>query len=235
LVIDPLRVPRLPGHEYAGFATGGTVCHITKRAWKGYDKMASRKNFVRCALLVACAVMGWSLFAAQAPAQAATVQPPTMQTTAQFERAFMEQMSDHHFGAVSMAQLCLQRTTHFDVYMLCQSIESSQSQEISQMKGWLSSWYKVSYTAKLDAMGTMMMQDISPYHGQNFDKVFLEVMIHHHDMVFSMASNCLVRALHTSLLQMCQSIISSQSMEILVMRGWLCQWYSVCDALPYQQ
>ena len=60
-----------------------------------------------------------------------------------------------------------------------------------------------------------------------FESRFMEDMIDHHAMAVEMAQICLQKAVHQDLLTLCQSIITSQSAEILQMQSWLQSWYGV--------
>lgn len=59
-----------------------------------------------------------------------------------FDRAFLEEMIVHHEGAVLMAQEALKSAKHQEIKNMASAIISAQTSEISQMKGWLKSWYR---------------------------------------------------------------------------------------------
>src|SRR5512134_1428549 len=56
---------------------------------------------------------------------------------------------------------------------------------------------------------------------------FLEGMIDHHQMALDMANDCLTKATTESLRTLCQNVITDQSREIEIMRGWLLVWYGI--------
>lgn len=60
-----------------------------------------------------------------------------------------------------------------------------------------------------------------------FEVDFLTGMIDHHHMAVMMAEPCMVKAQHTELRAMCDSIVTVQSSEIETMQGWLQDWYGV--------
>lgn len=60
-----------------------------------------------------------------------------------FDKAFMTEMIVHHEGAVEMAQLALKNAKHQEIKDLANAIISAQNTEISEMKGWLKSWYNL--------------------------------------------------------------------------------------------
>jgi uncharacterized protein (DUF305 family) len=60
-----------------------------------------------------------------------------------------------------------------------------------------------------------------------FETRFLTGMIDHHHMAIMMAELCPGRASHPELLQLCDSIRTSQSAEMESMTGWLRDWYGI--------
>lgn len=56
---------------------------------------------------------------------------------------FMSMMVPHHQAAIEMAQLAPDRAAHQEVKDLAKTIIDAQSSEISQLNGWLASWYGV--------------------------------------------------------------------------------------------
>lgn len=58
-----------------------------------------------------------------------------------FERKFIENMSEHHEGAIEMAKLIPSRTERPELRQLGEAIISAQSSEIEMMEGWLRDWF----------------------------------------------------------------------------------------------
>ncbi len=56
---------------------------------------------------------------------------------------------------------------------------------------------------------------------------FLEGMIDHHQMALDMAHDCLMKASTPPVVELCQNVISAQSREIEIMRGYLLVWYGI--------
>ena len=56
--------------------------------------------------------------------------PAPKETIGKFEIRFMEGMIDHHAMAVHMAQMCVQKEIQDELKSLCNSIATSQQQEI---------------------------------------------------------------------------------------------------------
>ena len=65
----------------------------------------------------------------------------------QTDRHFIEMMIPHHEGAVQMADLALKLSKRPEIRKLAESIKSSQTLEITQMKSWYKQWYGSEVTA----------------------------------------------------------------------------------------
>ncbi len=75
-----------------------------------------------------------------------------------------------------------------------------------------------------DTMGGMLA-GLEGKAGDAFDKAFITEMIVHHKGAVAMAEQALRQAGHAEIKKMAQDIISAQTREIAVMRGWLQSWY----------
>ncbi len=61
----------------------------------------------------------------------------TMMDASDPDRAFLEGMSEHHDGAIDMAQLALLQSTHPELRTLGRDIIVAQAEEIAQFQTWL--------------------------------------------------------------------------------------------------
>lgn len=59
----------------------------------------------------------------------------------EFDQAFIEQMIQHHQGAIDMANLALKNGSHPEIKQMAQNIISAQTTEITQMKQWQKAWF----------------------------------------------------------------------------------------------
>jgi hypothetical protein len=76
-----------------------------------------------------------------------------------------------------------------------------------------------------EEMGMQQMESsLEGKTGDEFDKVFLEEMIAHHQGAVNMASVVLRSAKHNELKTFAQSIIDAQSKEIATMEQWIKDW-----------
>ena len=83
----------------------------------------------------------------------------------EFEKAFLQQMITHHAMAVMMAKPIPEKAVHDELKATGQSIITSQTAEIGQMRGWLKDWYGID--APMPMMdGQGMMPGMQPGQGQ---------------------------------------------------------------------
>ena len=60
---------------------------------------------------------------------------------ADFDKAFLQMMPEHHHMAVEMAEQVAKKGTHAELKELAAKMAKDQSAEIKQMKDWASSWF----------------------------------------------------------------------------------------------
>jgi uncharacterized protein (DUF305 family) len=60
---------------------------------------------------------------------------------ADFDKAFLQMMPQHHHGAVEMAEQAEKKATHPELKELAAKIAKDQEAEIKQMKGWAQAWF----------------------------------------------------------------------------------------------
>lgn len=75
-----------------------------------------------------------------------------------------------------------------------------------------------------DTMGSMMA-GLEGKTGDKFDKAFLSEMIMHHEGAVVMAQAVLKTSKRPELLKLAKDIISAQSKEIDMMKGWQKEWF----------
>lgn len=146
---------------------------------------------------------------------------------------FAQMMIPHHEQAVEMSTLAETRTTNAELLALAKQIKAAQAPEIEQMQAWLDS----SDTNGGGGMGDMngmdhsghdmggmltseQMDALTQVSGAEFDRLFLEGMIAHHEGALQMtrmiedSPNSEVRAL-------AEEIITAQTAEIAQMKQML--------------
>lgn len=151
--------------------------------------------------------------------------------------AFAQSMIPHHEQAVQMADLALADGSGASkqVRALAEQIKAAQDPEIQQMTGWLGEWGAPTSMPSDSAMGGMDMggmdmtgmmsnEDMAALahaHGAEFDRMWLQMMIVHHQGAVSMAQQVLTTTANPQVQAMAQAVIDGQTAEIDQMKGML--------------
>ena len=142
--------------------------------------------------------------------------------------AFMQGMIGHHAQALEMTALLYERSTWQDIRMLAQRIDVSQADEINMMQDWLV--VRDEGMAEHHAHGTMLMPgmltpdqmaELAAATGSDFDRLFLEYMIMHHQGAVIMVEELFASpgaAQESQIFNFASDVIADQSMEITRMR-----------------
>ena len=137
---------------------------------------------------------------------------------------FAQMMIPHHQQAVDMGTLAETRASSPEVKALAATIKAEQAPEITQMESWLSSSGASKGMGHDMAMGGMLSGDefkaLESATGAEFDKLFLEGMIAHHEGAIDMAQ-MIVDSNNTEANALAAAIISSQTEQIEYMGGLL--------------
>lgn len=153
---------------------------------------------------------------------------------------FIEQMIPHHEDAVTMAKLAQENAKRPEVKQLAQNIIDSQGNEIYQMKVWYKDWFGKDLPTGSEIMNQHgMMRNNNDMHmgvrgdesdistleqADDFDIMFVEQMIPHHQMAVMMASMLQQGTTRPEMRRLADDIITTQTSEIEQMRTWLREW-----------
>jgi uncharacterized protein (DUF305 family) len=150
---------------------------------------------------------------------------------ASFDQRFLDQMIVHHQGAVMSAQMMIADSARPELRDLAQRIITGQQREIDQMRAWRQGWYGTANSGALPGMmnggmiGAAMMnrEQMRQMMGASvdFDRMFMQMMIPHHDAAIAMAQQALTKAEHPEIKTLAQAIITTQRAEITEMQGYL--------------
>jgi uncharacterized protein (DUF305 family) len=147
--------------------------------------------------------------------------------------AFAQGMVPHHQQAIDMAKLVPTRSQNPKVLELAKKVEAAQDPEITKMNEWLKAWGAPASTSMpgMDhgsghgSMPGMMsaedMKMLEQAKGAAFDKMWLEMMIKHHEGAVEMAKTELAKGSSADAKKLAQEIIDAQQKEITEMQGLL--------------
>lgn len=150
---------------------------------------------------------------------------------------FAQGMIPHHRQAVEMATMAAGHSAGPKVKALATEIEAAQGPEIKQLQAWLGDWGKKETSGntmsgsdhsgmdnggmEMGMMSDADMGKLDQASGATFDKMFLTMMITHHEGAIAMAQTELKDGKSPGAKKMARSIITAQESEIKTMRDLL--------------
>lgn len=140
---------------------------------------------------------------------------------------FSQMMVPHHEQAVEMADLALTNdSASTEVKSLAQQIKAAQDPEISTMNGWLKEWNapasaEMNHGGSDGMMSAEDMASLEKASGAEFDRLWLTMMVQHHQGAIEMAQGVLDTSSDTRVKALASAIIDGQKKEIATMQGLL--------------
>lgn len=140
---------------------------------------------------------------------------------------FAQMMIPHHEQAVEMADVALdQSTSSVEVRQLAVDIKAAQDPEIETMRGWLEAWGAPQAAPSGMEHDSGMMADtdmgaLADAEGAEFDRMWLTMMIEHHEGAITMAQDVLATTEDEEVKAMAEDIIAAQEAEIATMQALL--------------
>jgi uncharacterized protein (DUF305 family) len=157
---------------------------------------------------------------------------PRERAAVPYDLLFIDAMVAHHEGAVAMAEPADSNALHPELAEFARKVIADQSREIAMMKQWRDEWFagrpKTPGIMGMPGMERSMM-DISPDHmrmmkGAAFDRMFVDMMIPHHEGAVTMARDALAKSQRPEIRELAQAIIDAQQAEIEMMNRWKSEW-----------
>jgi uncharacterized protein (DUF305 family) len=211
------------------------------------NRIAAARRLVAVGLVVAAPVVlaacggddsaTGSTTTAQAASGTPTTAPPSGGAVHNsIDVAFAQGMIPHHAQAVEMSELAATNTSDPEVQALATEIIAAQGPEIEQMTTWLTAWGAevpdpdASMEENMEMAGGMMMsgmiseadfERLRAARDAEFDRLYLELMILHHEGAVEMARQELDGGDSPDAKALAQQIIDTQQAEITRMEQLL--------------
>lgn len=152
------------------------------------------------------------------------------------DRGFVDDMTQHHRGAVAMARLGVARAQHPQLRALARAIVASQRRELSRLRG-----LRATFAAQgadgletlpldKDSVG-MTMDDRGLKAAKPFDRAFIDMMVPHHAGALAMANLELKNGQNPRAKGLARAIVAAQTREIEQMKRWRERWYGKPGAM----
>lgn len=156
------------------------------------------------------------------------------------DAGFLRDMQTHHAQAVEMATLIMDRTDDAELRAIAYDIATAQSQQMGLMYGWLQLWGLPQYgesmrwmshddshhtgtgaggeAAPMKGLATHeQLRELTSASGMAAERLFLELMIVHHEGGVEMAEAAVRLASHREVIALAEGMIEVQGAEIDLM------------------
>jgi uncharacterized protein (DUF305 family) len=137
---------------------------------------------------------------------------------------FAQMMIPHHQQAVELGAIALNGEASAEVLALAKKIADDQTHEIEHMEAWLDAAGASDHMDHDMAMDGMLTEEqldtLKAAKGPEFDRLFLEGMIAHHEGAIAMAKD-VENSKNKDVAEMAASIIETQTAEIEYMKELL--------------
>ena len=154
--------------------------------------------------------------------------------------AFAQLMIPHHQQAIQMADMALANASSDQVKVLATQIKAAQDPEIQTMTGWLTSWgaptsmpgasgtddragmdHDMGGMSGAGMMTAEQMDALAKATGSDFDTMWLQMMIAHHQGAISMAQQVADTTTNPAVQELADAVIAGQTTEITTMQQML--------------
>jgi uncharacterized protein (DUF305 family) len=215
-------------------ATDSANLHVQRNTLMTTRTIRTFVAAAAAALTVSGALSGCGTTATPPSSSSPSSSSAVAQTHNQADITFAHDMIPHHAQAIAMSMMPAQQAGSPQVKNLAARIQAEQQPEIDQLSGFLRAWnapVPPMYNAPMAGMGQggampgMMssgeMQQLGQANGAAFDRMFLQMMISHHQGAVTMAKTELSNGQNPDARQLAQRIIDAQQREIAEMRTLL--------------
>jgi uncharacterized protein (DUF305 family) len=138
---------------------------------------------------------------------------------------FLQMMIPHHQQAIDISNIALKTSKDPELLALAKTIRDAQSAEIIQMQAWLKDTNtNPGMGHSMDSMGGMLddadLSALTAASGKNFDVLWLEGMIGHHDGAIHMTT-MIADASNPEIKAFGENVVKDQSAQIEQMKAML--------------
>ena len=149
------------------------------------------------------------------------------------ELQFLDTMSMHHTMAIDMANLAESRAAHADLKTLAKKMIEDQQKETAELKGWREQWYagkpeamNMKMPGMPESMKGMSMDKLAAAKGEEFDRMFIDMMSQHHMGAIRMAQAAQPKIQHAEVKDFANQLVVGQKEELAQMKDWQKSWGS---------
>jgi uncharacterized protein (DUF305 family) len=152
--------------------------------------------------------------------------------TAPADLQFIDTMAMHHKMAMDMARLAGSRAAHAELKTMASKMIEDQQKETAQLKGWREQWYagkpeamNMKMPGMPESMKGMSMEKLAAAKGEEFDRMFIEMMSRHHAGAIKMSETSEPKLQHSEVKAFATKLVVSQKEELGQMKDWKKSWW----------
>lgn len=150
---------------------------------------------------------------------------------AAYEQQFLDTMAMHHQMAMHMASLVDSRTDSQHLKDMAKKMMAEQEKEIAQLKGWKEQWYagkpeaiNMKMPGMPESMKGMSSEKLTSAKGEQFDKLFVDMMSQHHKGAIKMAQTAAPKLQHAEVKEFANKVVEMQKKEVAHMAEMKKSW-----------
>ena len=147
-----------------------------------------------------------------------------------YDLHFIDMMVMHHSQGIDMARLVDDRSTNPKVRAFAAKTLDGQQKDLDELRSLRDRWYADKPVMDMSQMHNMPgmkmdmkmdmegdMAKLRAAKGAAFDRMFLDMMIHHHQMAVSMSKEAIAKAEHAEIKDLARRGVTQQQAEIAEM------------------
>ena len=150
---------------------------------------------------------------------------------APYEQQFLDTMAMHHQMAMHMASLVDSRTDSQHLKDMAKKMMAEQEKEIAQLKGWKEQWYagkpeaiNMKMPGMPESMKGMSSEKLTSAKGEQFDRLFVDMMSQHHKGAIKMAQTAAPKLQYAEVKQFANKVVEMQKKELAHMAEMKKSW-----------
>lgn len=150
---------------------------------------------------------------------------------APYEQQFLDTMTMHHQMAMHMASLVESRSANQELKDMAKKMMAEQEKEIAQLKGWKEQWYagkpeamNMKMPGMPESMKGMSGDKLMSAKGEQFDRMFVDMMSQHHKGAIKMAQTAAPKLQHAEVKEFANRLVEMQKKEVAHMAEMKKSW-----------
>lgn len=148
---------------------------------------------------------------------------------APYDLHYIDMMIEHHRMGIDMAKMAQNKASHAELKDFATKMAEDQQKDTEQLQKWRDEWYAGKPKSEHMNMPGMKMpqMDMSKLEaaaGNDFDVMFIDMIVPHHQMAIDMSKDALKKAKQAPLKAFARTTIDKQQKEKAQLSKWRAAW-----------